>query len=194
MENTPLLETERLILRQARRQDIPALYAIYSDIEVNTFLPWFPLQSEKEAQELFETKYAAVYAQPQGYQYVICLKEDDVPIGYVHLSMDSSHDLGYGLRKEFWHRGIVREAAAAVVAQAEKDGLPFITATHDVHNPRSGRVMQALGMRYRYSYREQWQPKNIPVTFRMYQLSFGGTDAVYREYWEKYPHFIEENV
>ena len=54
--------------------------------------------------------------------------------------------------------------------------------------------MKNLGMIYQYSYEEQWQPKNIPVTFRMYQLNFDGeNDRVYKKYWEQYPvHFIED--
>ena len=75
-----------------------------------------------------------------------------------------------------------------------KDGVPYITATHDKNNPRSSGVMKQLGMKYQYSYEEQWQPKNIPVTFRMYQLNFDGeNDRVYKKYWEQYPvHFIED--
>lgn len=29
-------------------------------------------------------------------------------------------------------------------------------------------------MKYCYTYEEQWQQKNIPVFFRMYQLNFDG--------------------
>lgn len=47
--NTPQLETERLILRKFTENDIEALYLILRDKEVNTFLPWFPLQSMEEA-------------------------------------------------------------------------------------------------------------------------------------------------
>ena len=40
--------------------------------------------------------------------------------------------------------------------------------------------MKQLGMRYQYSYEELWQPKNIPVTFRLYQLNLDGQeDRVY---------------
>ena len=72
--------------------------------------------------------------------------------------------------------------------------IPYITATHDVNNPRSGKVMQAIGMKYQYSYEEYWQPKLYLVTFRMYQLNFDDQqDRVYKKYWNKYPvHFIEE--
>lgn len=191
--NTPALETDRLILRKFTEKDLAALLDIYRDKEVNTYLPWFPLESMADAKAFFEERYEAVYAQPCGYRYAICLKQDDIPIGYINVSTDDNHDLGYGLRKEFWHQGIVSEAAKAVVEQVKKDGMTYITATHDVNNPRSGNVMKVLGMKYQYSYEELWQPKNFLVTFRMYQLNFDGNDErVYREYWDRYEnHFVE---
>lgn len=194
--NTPQLETERLILRKFTEADLEALYRIYGDTEVNRFLPWFPLKSMAEAASFFEERYAAVYAQPQAYAYAVCLRSDNVPVGYVHVGMEESHDFGYGLHRTFWRRGIMTEAGRAVIAQVKKDGLPYITATHDVNNPRSGAVMRRLGMRYCYSYVEQWMPKDFPVTFRMYQMNLDGcADRVYRKYWDISPtHFVEENL
>ena len=191
--NTPLLTTRRLVLRKFTENDIEALYNILSDKTVNTFLPWFPLKNRAEAQAFFETRYAAAYAKPQAYAYAICLKKDDIPIGYLKVDMDDSHDLGYGLLKEFWHQGIATEAGRAVVAQVKKDGLPYITATHDRNNPRSGAVMRQLGMQYQYSYEEPWQPKNYPVIFRLYQLNFDKYDnRVFKKYWDTSAvHFIE---
>lgn len=192
--NTPTLETERLILRRFTERDIEALFLILKDEEVNRFLPWYPIKSMEEARKFYEERYASHYTEPQGYAYAICLKRDDYPIGYIKVDMDEHHDFGYALRKEFWHRGIVTEAAKAVVAQVKKDGLPYITATHDKNNPKSGNVMQKVGMTYRYSYEEQWQPKDFPVVFRMYQLNFDGNDDVaYQKYWNLYSnHFIEK--
>lgn len=192
--NTLTLETERLILRKFTEQDMEALFLILQDEEVNKFLPWYPVKSMVETKRFYEERYVSKYTQPQAYAYAICLKEDNYPIGYINVDMGEAHDFGYGLRKEFWHKGIVTEAGRAVVEQVKKDGLPYITATHDRNNPRSGGVMQNVGMRYRYSYEEQWQPKNFPVIFRMYQLNFdGNTDFVYLKYWnESDNHFIEE--
>lgn len=194
--NTPILETERLILRKFTEDDLDALYEIYSDRDVNKFLPWFPLENEGEVKSLFEEKYAAVYSEPQGYAYAICLRSDNYPIGYIKVDVSDSYDLGYGLRKEFWHKGIVSEAAQALVEQLKKDGIPYITATHDINNPRSGGVMKRIGMEYKYSYEELWQPKNFLVTFRMYQLNLDGNkDRIYKKYWNTYEkHFVEENV
>lgn len=191
--NTPWLETERLILRQFIDDDIEALFLILNDEEVNQFLPWYPIKDLAETKRFYEERYAAKYDQPQAYAYAICLKSDNFPIGYMNVAMEEHHDFGYGLRKEFWHRGIVTEAAHAVVEQVKKDGLPYITATHDRNNPRSGNIMKKVGMKYCYSYEEQWQPKNFPVVFRMYQLNFDGNDTfVYDRYWNMYEnHFIE---
>lgn len=88
------------------------------------------------------------------YCFAICQKENHVPIGYVTVSMDEGHDFGYALDKKFWHRGIVTEAGGVLIEQLKEDGIPFITATHDKNNPRSGDVMRRLGMKYCYSYEE----------------------------------------
>ena len=192
--NTPTLETERLILRKFTEEDVEALFLILKDEEANKFLPWYPLKDREEAKRFYKERYAAKYEQPQAYAYAICLKGDNFPIGYMKVDLEEHHDFGYALRKEFWHQGIVTEASKAVVAQVKKDGLPYITATHDRNNPRSGNVMRKVGMKYCYSYEEQWQPKNFPVVFRMYQLNFdGNNDFVYQKYWNMYDnHFIEE--
>ena len=107
-----------------------------------------------------------------------------------------SYDLGYGLARAHWGQGIPSEAAAAVLAEARRAGLAFVTATHDVHNPASGGVMRNVGMQYQYSYEEQWQPKNILVKFRMYQLNLAENESrVYPKYWDTSSmHFIEPNL
>ena len=192
--NTPRLETKRLILRKFTENDIEALFLILKDKKVNTFLPWYPMKNLEQAKKFYEERYTFTYLKPQGYAYAICLKSDNFPIGYIKVDMEEPHDFGYGLRKEFWHQGIVSEAAKAVVEQVKKDGLPYITATHDVNNPRSGNVMKKVGMKYCYSYEELWQPKGFFITFRMYQLNFDGhDDFVYKKYWDMYEnHFVEK--
>lgn len=192
--NTPTLTTQRLILRKFTREDTQALFELLKDEEVNRFLPWFPLQSIEEAQAFLQSRFMAYYQKPQAYRYALCLKTDNRPIGYVCLGDEESRDFGYCIKKEHWNKGLVTEGAGAVMTQIKKGGLDYITATHDVNNPQSGRVMKKLGMDYRYSYQELWQPKNIAVTFRMYQLDFTtGQNQSYRGYWQQYPeHFIEK--
>ena len=186
------IETERLILREFTQDDMEAFFKIYSNEKINRFLPWYPVKNMAEALAFFEERYV----HSEDYKYAICLKENNVPIGYMHVGMeDDSYDFGYGLLEEYWRQGIVSEAGRAVIEQVRKDGLPYITATHDVNNLHSGYVMKALGMSYQYTYEELWQPKNFLVHFRLYQLNFAENQEVYQKYWHVYPnHFIEGNV
>ncbi len=183
-ENTPRLETRRLILRRFAPGDEMALLKIYGDETANRFLPWFPLRTLEEAEALLWERYLSAYGQGEGYRYAVCRREDGVPMGYVHVSAGESRDLGYGFRSDCWGHGFATEAASAVVERLRLDGVPFVTATHDVNNPRSGHVMRRLGMRYQYSYGEQWQPKDLWVIFRLYQLNLDGRQRVYRGYWD----------
>lgn len=195
-ENTPTLETERLILRKFTKEDIAAYFDIVSDEKANTYLPWFAAKTMEDAQLLLQKNFLDYYSKPSAYKYAVCLKENNIPVGYCVFSGPGSHDIGYGLKPEFWGRGIITQAAAAMVERIKNAGYPFITATHDINNPASGKVMEKLGMKYKYSYVESWQPKNFPVTFRMYQLNFtADDDYTYMEYYNKYEnHFVEENV
>ena len=195
-KNTPTLYTQQLILRQFNEMDLPALYDLLKDGEVNTFLPWLPVKNMEEAKSILHSRFLNYYKQPSAYRYAICLKEDNKPIGYVCLSEDISHDFGYALKKDCWHKGYATQSAHAVIQRLKKDGYSYITATHDINNPRSGEVMKRIGMQYKYSYIEQWQPKNIKVTFRMYQLNLDGNkDRTYMGYWDKYEeHFIENLI
>ena len=70
--------------------------------------PGLPLKTRSDAEKFYQARLAGQYRRENGHSYAICLK-DQVPIGYVNAAADDSHDLGYGLRKEFWRRGIVTE-------------------------------------------------------------------------------------
>ena len=177
--------TKRLILRKLQKEDSGFFHKLLSDQEVNRFLPWFPVKSMGETEQFLKERYLTVYEKGQGYAYVICLKETGTPVGYVNISGEESHDLGYGL-----------EACQGLIQKVKQKGLPYITATHDRENIPSGKVMRKLGMSYQYSYEEQWQPKNYKVIFRLYQLNFTmPKEWRYDRYWkESQIHFVEEEL
>lgn len=195
-ENTPLIETDRLILRRFLETDLEDVYRLYGEEMVNKFLPWFPIKTLEEAKNYLFDTILPCYKKDVGYNYAITLKSDNRVIGYVNIhDIGGSNDLGYALREAFWHTGIVAEACMGVVnrLRSSPSHCPFITATHDINNPHSGGVMKKLGMTYRYSYEEDWQPKNFPVTFRMYQLNLAAESGyTYMEYWNNHEkHFVE---
>ncbi len=185
MSSTPILRTSRTLLRPFADADAPALLALLRDPEVTAFLPVFPLRTLEEAR---------AFMRRPGLFWAVCLQ--DAPVGYVHIGEAEPFDVGYALQKRFWGRAIAAEAARAALDFFRECGAPYATATHDVNNPRSGAVMRKLGMTYRYTYREQWQPKNIPVLFRLYQLNLSDPQAAtYAGYWQRYAeHFIEPGL
>lgn len=113
MKAISAIETERLILRKFAEKDVDAFFEILSDKEVNKFLPMFPLKDIEEAKKHLQERYLMA----DGYHYAICLKVDNVPIGFINVSDNESYDFGYGLKKEFWNKGIVTEASKAVIEQ-----------------------------------------------------------------------------
>ena len=181
--DTPTLPTPRGRLRRFTPADLPALFQLLRDESVNRFLPWFPARTPADAQRFFAARIAAAYAARSGDFYAICGAADE-PLGYLTLGGAEPYDLGYALRQEAWGQGYATEAARTLLQALQAAGHPYITATHDVENPRSGAVMRRLGLRYCYSYVEQWQPKDYPVTFRLYQKNLDGAARTYRGYWD----------
>ena len=190
MNDVPSLITPRLRLRPFALRDVQAVLELYGDMQVNTFLPWYPIDTAAQARAPLEDWQREETCR----RWAVCPLETDAPVGYVTLENGAPHDLGYALRRDCWGRGYATEAAQAVLDFARRDGMPYVTATHDVCNPASGRVMRRLGLCYCYSYVEQWQPKDILVTFRLYQRSLDGAPhPAYDGYWNRYPkHFFEE--
>lgn len=183
---TTVLHTQRLLLRPFTPEDAGAVYRLLKEEETIRFLPMFALQNVEQAQAWIEA-----HVRGPGMCFAVCA--DGAPAGYVTLSPGPAWDLGYALAPKLRGRGFATEAAGAVAEEARRQGVPYLTATHDVNNLPSGAVMRRIGMMYRYSYIEQWQPKNVPVTFRMYQLNFAlPSDWTYSGYWKQHPcHFLE---
>ncbi len=94
-------------MRDAACEEVIGVFWEKNMRQINTptfvFLPWFPLSSIEEAEMLFTEKYLQTYCRTHGYRYAVCLREDQIPIGYVRVNMeDDSFDFGYGLRSTFW--------------------------------------------------------------------------------------------
>lgn len=191
-DSSPTLVGTRVILRRFEASDLSDFYDLYSNTKVNEFLPLIPVRDIEEAETLLEHMYLSKYDTENTYHYALYLKDADKVIGAINISDDDSHDLGYLLLDEYWSKGIISEACTLLVDHLKDIGFPYITATHDVFNVASGKVMKKLGMKYRYSYKELWQPKDFEVTYRMYQLNINmDLDYVFMKYWNMYEHCVE---
>lgn len=200
MQNSPRLETERFVLRKFEDKDLNDLHEILSDEVVNTYLPWFVSEILEDSKQFLNERIYFEYQKGISYFYAIESKENGKVIGYVDLTDidldEKCGDLGYGIHKDYWGQGIATEVSLVLLEQLKRDGFVYITATCDKHNIGSGKVMQKCGMTYKYSYEEKWLPKDILVTFRMYQINLdGNNERVFKKYWNMYPvHYVEENI
>ena len=147
LENTPTVETERLILRKFETADREDMFEILSDEKTNTFLPWFTVRNVGEAERFINERYISFYERESAYRYAICLKESMKVVGYIGISDDDSHDLGYGINRKFWGQGCMTEAFREVLRFAfEENGVFRLTTGCDPENRGSERVMVKCGL------------------------------------------------
>ena len=145
------LETDRLILRQLRFDDVYDYYErIGSDGEVTKFMLFEPHQDIGESLQSIE-KVLERYDEGRCYCWAIALKEDDGLIGRFDLlrfdEEAESCSFAYMLAKEWWGQGYATEAMKAVFRFAFEDlGLRKITGDHMAPNGASGAVMRKAGM------------------------------------------------
>ncbi|MDQ2800325.1 MAG: GNAT family N-acetyltransferase, partial [Armatimonadota bacterium] len=109
----PLLETERLHLRQSRPADAEAMLAVLSSEAVCRYYDLSPLASLGEAADLIARR-AAAFAHHERIRWVLAQKEDDVVIGSCGLScwdeVNGQAEIGYELSPDWQGRGLMREA------------------------------------------------------------------------------------
>lgn len=155
------LETERLILRNFIEEDWEALNAIMIDPEVKRY-SYFATWDEAERREWFAWLVQDAHDQNRdAYNWAITLKRDGMLIGWFGIGSASNpmeegdRSCGYALNRQFWGQGYMPEAMRAVYAyEFGTLGTQLITATCDVRNPASARVMEKCGMTYQATFED----------------------------------------
>ncbi|MBQ9930584.1 MAG: GNAT family N-acetyltransferase [Oscillospiraceae bacterium] len=151
-KGTKTIETTRLILRRAAREDAEAMFRNWaSDQEVTKYLTWPTHENVETTQALLEG-WAAEYTRDDYYHWMIVLKEIGEPIGSLLVTTvgraKSAH-IGYCIGSPWWHKGIMSEALRAVMSYLFREvGYHRIESMHDPNNPHSGAVMRKCGMKY----------------------------------------------
>ena len=150
---TKTLETKRLILRKIAETDAEAMYRNWaSDPEVTRYLTW-PTHTDRSVTKEVIKSWVANYEKEEYYHWVItCKAQGDEPIGTIHGLVNDDLDMitiGYCIGRAWWHRGIMSEAAQAVIGFFfDEVGANSICSYHDPNNPHSGMVMKHCGMKY----------------------------------------------
>ena len=187
-KGTQTIETSRLILRRAIREDAEAMFRNWaSDPEVTKYLTWSTYEKVETAYQILDL-WTEEYKKPNYYQWMIVLKELGEPIGSISVVRQSDRveeaEIGYCIGSPWWHRGITTEALSAVIEYLFLEvGMNRVAARHDPNNPHSGGVMRKCGMKYEGTNRACDRNNQGICDTAQY--------AILRREWQKPRHFAE---
>ncbi|MFZ9628589.1 MAG: GNAT family N-acetyltransferase [Ilumatobacteraceae bacterium] len=141
------LTTERLLLRVVRPSDTAAIIELRNHPEVARFQDWSLPYTAADAERLMAACGHLDDVQVDTWvQVAIELDGEVVGDLAVYVGNDGATAmLGYSLRREWWGRGLAREAVGAVVDALFERGVHRISATLDPDNLASLRLLEDLG-------------------------------------------------
>lgn len=147
--NFPLIETDRLILREVSKDDADDLLIYLSDKEVMKYMGLEPFNSVEDALDEIAW-YKSIFEKETGMRWGISLKGQDKVIGSCgFLNRATQHyraEIGYELSKEHWGKGIASEAIEAVISYGFKElNLHRIEALIEPLNLPSQKVLERKG-------------------------------------------------
>lgn len=160
-----ILESERLILRELRREDIEEVAPILGDIEV--MYAWEKAFSREEAVDWIE-KNLERYGR-DGYSYLIAHeKPGGRCIGLIGQLVERVEGreykgVAYIVKKEYWKQGYAAEGASACMAYLfNEEGAEEVVAQIKHDNEGSIGVARKLGMTCRGQWVREYEGKSMP--------------------------------
>ena len=150
---TPVLVTERLVLRPPAADDAKPLHeAVFRDGDVCRYTGYSPHREFDETERFLRDELACI---PRDDHYIWCYERKAAGElvgfgGIVRSPVRGRFELGFFTAKRFWGLGYTREAAAEMLRFASETlGIREFTAKHAVGNTASGWVLKELGFGFR---------------------------------------------
>ena len=145
-----LIETDRLILRSWKLEDLPLFAKMNKDARV---MRYFPSILTTEQTESFYKRIQSEFERNGWGLYAVELKSNGTFIGYVGLheiGFDADFtpgvEIGWRLAADYHNQGLATEAAKEVLKLAKQNGLQRLYSFTAKQNTPSERVMQKIGM------------------------------------------------
>lgn len=110
------LETERLILRSFRHEDVDAMAQLFANPDFMRFS--LGVYTERKKTVDFIEKVMGWDRASMPSQFAVVPRGEDAVIGYCgfhqHPEVPAEIEIGYRLHPDYWNRGLITEAARAV--------------------------------------------------------------------------------
>jgi len=144
------INTDRLILREFKYDDLSAVHKYASNPEVVKYFEWGP-NSEKETKEFINKASEAQYKDSR-LKYELAVTIDEKLIGGCNITITDKNNrqafIGYCFNKDYWGQGYATETAEALLDFGfNKLKMHRIFATCDVDNVGSRKVLKKVGMK-----------------------------------------------
>lgn len=151
-KHLPVLETERLILRNITLSDAEDVFNYTSNPEVSRFTIWSCHRSIGDSIK-FINWHNRLQKQGRPVSWGVIDKATMKLIGTAgfesYISDHKTADIGYAIAVEYWNRGYTTEAVKKIIDFGfDKLKLSRIEAVCDVANIGSARVMEKSGMKF----------------------------------------------
>ena len=151
-ETTQRLETDRLILREIRPDDVDAVFNCWmQDENVSRYMYWKASKNIEDAKDFVSFELGNLENDIWN-RWMIVLKSTQEMIGtcLLFFNDDEDHwDISYNLGTAFWGKGYMTEAMQAVMQYAaEEIQVREIWTSYAAVNHASGRVLEKLGFQY----------------------------------------------
>ena len=140
------LSTDRLLLRAVRPDDAAEITSIIADPRIYRMVARISPDQSLAQTLAWIAGHDAGRASDTDHVYAITL--DGKPIGMTGAHRDVAYlpfEVGYWLSPEYWGKGIVTEAADAVLKWLQARGERAFVSGYFVDNPASGRILDKLG-------------------------------------------------
>lgn len=153
------IETERLRIRPWTMEDLEDFYAYCKDPDVGPNAGWKPHESIGESKGILESW---VRGSDTDFIWALEDKESGKAVGSLGLHEEDRRPkvpgckmLGYVLSKEYWGKGLMTEAANAIIDYAFRElKLRILTVNHFTFNRRSRSVIEKCGFHYEGTMRQ----------------------------------------
>ncbi len=170
----PELQTPRLLLRKLKPEDAADMFEYASDPEVARDVTWEAHRSINDSRGFIDSVLKK-YANKETSEWGLVLKESGKLIGtcgFVWWRPEHAKaEFGYALSRKYWGRGLMTEAAAAVIAFGfGKMKLHRLEARCIITNVGSEKVMLKNGMRYEGTTRDIVYEKGGFKSLKLYSL------------------------
>ena len=170
----PILETERLLLREIKKEDAGDLFAYFSNEEVMQYYGQEAFTSMEQVEALIG-HFANNFENQRGIRWGMQIKGTTRLIGTLGLNnLVLSHkraEIGYEINPEYGRSGYTSEAVQKVVSYAlEELHLNRVGAMIYLENEASNKLIQKLGFQHEGVLRKYYEQNAKAFDINVYSI------------------------